>query len=385
MVHDQRILIIGGGIAGLSCAANLSALGCRSVTVLEAEAQPGYHSSGRSAAVYIEPYMNETVFGLSRASLDFFAAPDPDFWERPIVEPRQSVVFAGEAVVGELDAYVDKWADRCPEIHEISPAEAVRRVPVLRAEQVVRAVLDPRAMTIDVHGLLDGFRRMFLAHGGVLSADARVIEINRRSDDWVLTTATGASFEADIVVNAAGAWGDQIGVLAGAGRLGLGPLRRTAMLIGSEGHDTADWPLLYPVESTFYLKPESGQLLLSPSDATPTPPCDAQPEEFDVAVAVDRIQRATTLEVPTIERAWAGLRSFLPDDVPALGFDPDVAGFFWLIGQGGFGMQTSATMGRLSAAVLLGEPLPGDLSPWGVDPARLSPARLAKRTDKERG
>ena len=376
MSERRRITVIGGGIAGLSCAANVSRNGTVDVTVLEAEAQPGYHSSGRSAAVYIEPYMNPMVHALSRASLDFFLNPPDRFWREPVVSAWDSVMIASPESVGMVDSYLDTWAQLCPQLRELDVDEVLTRVPILRPEAVARAVGDPRAMAIDVHGLLDGFRRMLLANGGTLRTDARVTAIDRRSGHWVLGLDAADEIETDVLVNAAGAWGDEVGQLAGAGTLGLQALRRTALLIGSEGHDIAGWPLLFEASSSFYLKPEAGQLLLSPSDETPSPPCDAQPEDLDAAVAVDRIQQATTLAVPRIERKWAGLRSFLPDHLPAVGYDEGIDGYFWLIGQGGFGMQTSAAMGRLAAALLDEAPVPDDLAEWGVDAHALSPARL---------
>ncbi len=372
----RHITVIGGGIAGLSCAANVSCNGAVDVTVLEAEAQPGYHSSGRSAAVYIEPYMNPMVHALSRASLDFFLDPPRRFWSEPIVSAWDSVMVASPANVGMVDSYLDTWAQLCPELHELEVDEVLARVPILRRQAVARAVGDPRAMAIDVHGLLDGFRRMLLGNGGTLRTDARVTTIERRTGHWLLGLDAADEIKTDVLVDAAGAWGDEVGQLAGAGALGLQPLRRTALLIGTEGHDIAGWPLLFEASGSFYLKPEAGQLLLSPSDETPSPPCDAQPEDLDAALAVDRIQQATTLAVPRIERKWAGLRSFLPDHLPAVGYDEDVDGFFWLIGQGGFGMQTSAAMGRLGAALLAGEQVPDDLAEWGIDAQALSPARL---------
>ncbi len=376
MSERRRITVIGGGIAGLSCAAIVSSSGTSNVTVLEAEAQPGYHSSGRSAAVYIEPYMNPTVYALSRASLDFFLDPPGGFWSEPVVSALDSVMIASPENVGMVDSYLDAWRLLCPQLHELDVDEVLTRVPILRPEAVARAVGDPRAMAIDVHGLLDGFRRMLLANGGSLRTNARVTSIRRRTGHWVLGFAAGDEIETDVLVNAAGAWGDEVGKLAGAGSLGLQPLRRTALLIGSEGHDIAGWPLLFDASSSFYLKPEAGQLLLSPSDETPSPPCDAQPEDLDAALAVDRIQQATTLAVPRIERKWAGLRSFLPDHLPAVGYDDRIDGFFWLIGQGGFGMQTSAAMGRLGAALLEEAPVPDDLAGWGIDAQALAPARL---------
>ena len=376
MSERRRIVVIGGGIAGLSCAANISSNGHSDVTVLEAETQPGYHSSGRSAAVYIEPYMNPTVFALSRASLDFFLDPPGGFWPEAVVSAWDSVMVASHETAQAVDAHLQTWSQLCPQLHELDVDEVLTRVPILRREMVARAVGDPRAMAIDVHGLLDGFRRMLLANGGILRTDARVTTIERRSGSWVLGIATGDELEADVLVNAAGAWGDELAGLAGAQALGLQPLRRTALLIGSEGHDIAGWPLLFDAGGTFYLKPEAGQLLLSPSDETPSPPCDAQPEDLDAALAVDRIQQATTLTVPRIERKWAGLRSFLPDRMPAVGYDERIDGFFWLIGQGGFGMQTSAAMGRLSAALVEQAAVPDDLLALGIDAATLAPARL---------
>ncbi len=372
----RRITVVGGGIAGLSCAANISSSSDADVTVLEAETQPGYHCSGRSAAVYIEPYMNATVFALSRASLDFFLDPPGAYWSEPVVSACASVMIASPETSAAMDTYLETWAQLCPQLSELDVDEVLARVPILRREVVARAVGDPRAMAIDVHGLLEGFRRMLLAHGGVLRTDARVTSIEHRSGRWVLGLAEGDDIETEVLINAAGAWGDELGELAGARRLGLQPLRRTALLIGSEGHDISRWPLVFDAGGSFYLKPEAGQLLLSPSDETPSPPCDAQPEDLDAAVAVDRIQQATTLAVPRIERKWAGLRSFLPDHLPAVGYDEGIDGFFWLIGQGGFGMQTSAAMGRLAAALLDEAPVPDDLAEWGVDAHALSPARL---------
>lgn len=377
MADDQmRVLVIGGGIAGLSCAALASRDGA-AVTVLEAETQPGYHSSGRSAAVYIEPYINRIIYGLSRASLEFFLDPPAPFWRAPVVSPVGSLMIAADGTADQVDGYLEAWAALCPQLAEIAPDAAVARVPVLRRELVARAVVDPEARAMDVHGLLDGFRRMLLGNGGVLHGNARATGLERTGAIWRVRLEDGRRLEGDVVVNAAGAWGDGIAALAGLEGVGLKPLRRTALLIGTEGHDASGWPLLYTVDGTFYLKPESGQLLLSPSDETPSPPCDAQPDDLDVAVAVDRLQQHTTLTVPRIERKWAGLRSFVADRTPVVGYDEAQPGFFWLVGQGGFGMQTSWAMGRVAAALLTRRPLPEDVAALGVEAAALSPARFA--------
>ena len=187
----------------------------------------------------------------------------------------------------------------------------------------------------------------------------------------------GTSFAAPVVVNAAGAWADVVAELAGARPIGLQPMRRTALLVDPpEGVRIDDWPMVIDVEETFYFKPDAGLLLLSPADETPSPPCDAQPEALDVAVAIDRVQTATTLEVRRVRHRWAGLRSFVADRAPVAGWDPEAAGFFWLAGQGGYGIQTAPAMARTAAALLQNEALPGDLVDAGVDPRALSPERL---------
>jgi D-arginine dehydrogenase len=256
----------------------------------------------------------------------------------------------------------------------VSTDDALARVPVLRPEAVVRAVSDPHVMDIDVHGLLEGYRRLLTRRGGVLLTNSRVEGLERRNGCWSIA-AGGKALAADIVVDAAGAWGETVAAMAGARPVGLVPKRRTAVLLRADAHDVTDWPIVHEVEGRFYFKPDAGRILLSPADETPSPPCDAQPEEWDVAVAIDRFEGAVDLKVARIEHRWAGLRSFVSDKMPVVGFDPAVAGFFWLVGQGGFGIQTAPAMGRLAAALALGEPMPADIAARGITAATLSPAR----------
>ncbi|NJN52822.1 MAG: FAD-binding oxidoreductase [Gammaproteobacteria bacterium] len=367
------IIVIGAGMAGLSCASHAAEFA--DVTVLEAESQPGYHSSGRSAAAYIEPYINATVHALTTASRGFFERPPDGFTEAPLVSPRADVMIAAQAKAHLIDDYLAKWSPLCPDLREVPAADALAQVPALRVQAVHRAVTDPNVLDIDVHALLEGFRRLLMARGGSVVTNARVTAVERRALRWSVETAD-ASFAADLVVNAAGAWGEQVAALAGAGHVGLVPKRRTALLIDAPGFSLNDWPIVHEVESQFYFKPDAGRLLLSPADETPSEPCDAQPEELDVAIAIDRFERATTIPVRRVVRRWAGLRSFVADKMPVVGFDAKVDGFFWLVGQGGFGIQTSPAMGRLSAALLSGRDVPADIAARGVTAAALTPSRL---------
>lgn len=349
------LIVIGGGIAGLSCAARAAA--DFDVTVLEAELQPGYHASGRSAAVYIEAYMNAVIHGLTVDSRAHHVAAG--------AKPVGDITVTDAEHEGELDQFVAEWRSLCPDMHELPAADVLARVPILRPEQVTRAVIDPNAMSIDAHRLLDGFRRELAAAGGRLLNRARVDRIERLGTQWQVGFGD-QTLVADVVVNAAGAWGDEVAALAGTQPLGLQPLRRTALLVDLQ-RDVSGWPLVHRVQGGLYFKPEAGLLMVSLADENPSPPCDARPEELDLATAVDRFQELTTVEVRRLNQTWAGLRTFLPDRVPAVGYDPRLDGFFWLVGQGGAGMQTAPALGSVAADLLSGR-----ANPYA---AALSPAR----------
>ncbi len=368
----MKVVIVGGGMAGMSCAAEL-APHC-DVTVLEAEDAPGYHSSGRSAASYIEPYINATIHALTTASRAFFERPPAGFADAPLVASRADLMIATAANASLIDVYLERWRALCPGLVEISAAEALRRVPILRHEAVARAVSDPNVLDIDVHGLLNGFRRVLKAHGGVLATRSRVESLARVDGGWRVGMA-GESLHCDVVVDAAGAWGDHVAGLAGVAAVGLVPKRRTALLLRCAHPDVPRWPIVHEVESEFYFKPDAGRLLLSPVDQTPSPPCDAQPDELDIAIAVERFEAATTLVVERIEHRWAGLRSFVADSVPVVGFDDAAPGFFWLVGQGGFGIQTAPAMSRLAAALIRGADVPDDLKKRGLGQDLFRPRR----------
>ncbi|MFW6093362.1 MAG: NAD(P)/FAD-dependent oxidoreductase [Pseudomonadota bacterium] len=340
-----RLVIVGGGVAGLSCGARAAT--DFDVTVLEAELQPGYHSSGRSAAVYIEAFMNELVHALSLESTEHHL--------------RYGATRVGDVTISDhehadaLDAFLDTWRPLCPELQEVAPSKVLEAVPILRPDRVYRAALDPNALALDAHALLDGFRRELTASGGRVIANAAVDRLERaRGGGWRIGFGE-RHVDADVVVNAAGAWGDELARLAGVAPLGLAPLRRTALLLDLERNVSA-WPLVHRVEGGLYFKPEAGLLMVSLADESPSAPCDAQPEELDLATIVHRFEALTTVAVGRFSRSWAGLRIFLPDRLPAVGYDPGVADFFWLVGQGGSGMQTAPALGRVAADLLAGRP-----------------------------
>jgi D-arginine dehydrogenase len=353
----RKLVIVGGGIAGMSCGACAAA--DFDVLVLEAELQPGYHSSGRSAAVYIEPYMNPVVHELTVASRGHHLAQG--------ARPVGDITVADESHGVDLDDYLRVWRPLCPGLEEVPAARVLELVPILRPERVHRAVVDPNALSLDAHALLEGFRRQVTGAGGRVINLARVDRIERTAGGWRVGCGDRV-VQADVLVNAAGAWGDEIATLAGVAPLGLQPKRRTACLVDLQ-QNVAHWPLIHRVQGGLYFKPEAGLLMVSLADETPAPPCDAQPDELDVATAVDRFENLTTARVGRLQRTWAGLRTFLPDNVPAAGFDPVADDFFWLVGQGGAGMQTAPALGQAAADLLAGRP--------ARHADALSPARFA--------
>jgi D-arginine dehydrogenase len=365
------VAVIGAGIAGASAAYELART--HSVMLLEREDQPGYHTTGRSAALFTENYGNAAMRALTIASRAFLERPPEGFAQGPILGPRGTMFIAPADQVALCDALIAQAGDP-RRLYDIDPAEALRRVPIVRPAWLARALYEPDARDIDVHALHQGYLRGMRARGGVLKTGAEVRALARVHGGWRVETAAG-TLAAARVVNAAGAWADVVAGLAGAAPIGLVPKRRTAFIVDAP-MECAGWPAVCDAAESFYFKPEAGRLLGSPADATPSPPCDAQPEEIDVAIAVDRIEAATTLEVRRVVRKWAGLRSFVADGTTVVGESATAPGFFWLAGQGGYGIQTSAAMARTAAAALRREPIEPALAERGVTFDTLSPRRL---------
>lgn len=371
---ETDIVVIGAGMAGASVAAHLAET--HRVILVEQEDRAGYHSTGRSAALFTEIYGNTVIRALTRASRKFLFAPPPDFTESPLTHPRGCLFIATAAQVETLRQFA-ALPDIAFATRPVSVAEARRLCPVLREDYVAAALLEPESTDIEVHALHQGYLRMFRRRNGRFLNSAPVRALEYAAAGWTVR-AGSETLTAPVVVNAAGAWADEVAALAGISRLGLVPRRRTAILVEPPpGMTIAAWPFVNDIDELFYFKPEAGQLFLSPADETPAPPGDAQPEEWDIAAAVDRVEAATTLQIHRLKARWAGLRTFAPDRSPVVGFSSEAQGFFWLAGQGGYGIQTAPALSRAAAAMVRGLPLPEDLSSAGVLAQDMSPSRFA--------
>jgi len=376
MSEHADFLVIGAGIAGASIAYRLAARG--RVLLLERESQPGYHSTGRSAALFLESYGTPPVRALTVASRGFLEQPPAGFTEVPILGARGSMMVGTAEQTPLLDQQMEVLRAISPRARRLDGAQARELVPVLRPERIVGAVLEPDAADIDVHALHQGYLRGVRRSGGRIVSDAEVVAMARHAGVWEVETRDGTRWQAAVVVNAAGAWCDAVARLAGAKPIGLVPKRRSAFVFAPPpGVDASRWPAFVGADETWYVKPEAGNMLIgSPANADPVEAQDVQPEELDIALGIDRIEAHTTLKVVRPARTWAGLRSFVADGSLVGGFDPDVEGFFWLAAQGGYGIQTSAAMGEACAALAAGEALPERIARFGVTAAMLSPARL---------
>jgi D-arginine dehydrogenase len=376
--NTADILIVGGGIAGAGAAYEVAAFA--SVIVLERESQCGYHSTGRSAASFTENYGGAVVRRLAIASRGFLEAPPAGFCDHPLLAPRGMFTIARTDQLELLEQQLAGARALVSTIQKIDVAAAIARVPILRQDYVAGVFVEPRSMELDVHGLHQGFLRAAKARGARIVVNAGVDTIERTGERWTVTTAAG-TFCAPVIVNAAGAWADTIAEFAGVRPLGLVPKRRTAFNIPvPSGTDIRGWPMVNDVAEEFYFKPDAGQLLVSPADATPSRPVDAYPEDLDVATGVERLERATLLNVERVSRAWAGLRTFAPDAAPVVGCDSSADGFFWLAGQGGYGIKTSPSLSRACAALIRDRRLPEDLIRLGIAASDLSPDRLRGRS-----
>lgn len=377
-MHDSECFdfaVIGAGIAGASVAYRLAAHA--RVVVLERESQPGYHSTGRSAAMFMENYGTPQVQALTRASRGFYEQPPAAFTEHALLEPRGCLYIAGAEQRDLLDKAYQASKARAGKVSLIDTAQALEWVPCLRPEAVVGAMLETEARDLDVDALHQGFLRGMSRSGGVLQCNAQLTGAIRANDHWQLTLDNGRQIRARNLVNAAGAWADQVAVLCGVKPVGLLPCRRSAFTFdGPEGVDFSRWPAVIGIDESFYFKPDAGQLLGSPANADPVVPHDVMPEELDIATGIFHIEAATTLSIRRPRHTWAGLRSFVSDGDLVVGWDNHCEGFFWLAAQGGYGIQSAAGVSQLACAQLLNQPLPQTLREHGVDPQRMAPARL---------
>ncbi len=376
MTYD--IAIIGAGVAGAAAGYALarSRGSADSIILLERESQPGDSSTCRSAALYEPALGNVVVRAFNTASVAFLRSPPPGFAERALLTRRGELTIADDSQRAALEQMLALDGLGGHAIREISAAEALAKLPILRPEFVRFACYEPDVMDMDVNAIHQGFLRRFAAKGGKLICNAEIAGIEKTGSAWHVT-AGGETIAANAIVNAAGAWADDIAALAGAKKVGLQPKRRTAAILPApEGFDIHGWPVFGVAGEAGYVKPEAGKLLVSPGDATPVEPQDVQPEELDVAILVDWYETKTNQTVRRVERRWAGLRTFAPDNSPVLGEDPGLTGFWWLAGQGGYGIMMAESLGRSLASLMQQGQLPEDLRAFGVLPADISPARF---------
>jgi D-arginine dehydrogenase len=372
---NYDFIVIGAGIAGASVAYELAR--DNRVCILEAEARPGFHATGRSAALFAPSYGGPEIRALTRASRAFFDHSPPDFGEQPILSQRGCLYIARADQLGRLAEMIETIRASGGHVSLLTKQAAIAYVPSLRASYVAEAAFDSNAMDIDVHALHQGFLRAARSAGAVLTAGNSFITPSLRSGVWSVDLP-GGTVRAPILINAAGAWADEVAASCGAHPVGLQALRRTAALVdGPAGVDIRSWPAVIDCDEQFYFKPDAGKLLLSPADETPMLPGDVQPDELDIAIGVDRVQAALDIDVRRVNHSWAGLRTFAPDRVPVVGFDPRLEGFFWCVGQGGYGIQTAPAMGRTAAALVEAKSLPADVAAEGLVVEDLSPGRFA--------
>lgn len=372
MTIDCDVMVIGAGMAGAGVAAELAA--DRRVVLLEQEGSPGLHATGRSAALHSEIYGNACIRALTQASRDFFLNGEDG---RPFATERGCLYIATSHQLAELDSFAAQ-PSVASGVTRIDGDEARKLVPALIPGQVVAALSENNAYDLDVDAVHQAFLKRLRGLGGELLCSAPIGALTYDGMHWT-ATAGDTVIRAPVVINAAGAWGDVVATMAGARPVGLQPKRRTALLVNPPSDlDPRDWPAVIDIGEQFYFKPDAGKILMSPADETPVDPHDAFADEMDMAIAVDRIQQVADIPVRRIEHSWAGLRTFAPDKTPVVGYDGQLPGFFWLTGQGGYGIQTAPALSRLAGSLVRRKGIPADLAERGIDEAQLSPVRFQR-------
>lgn len=373
-MQEFDFAIVGAGIAGVSAAYHLAPKA--RVIILEREHVAAYHTTGRSAALHSETYGSAEIRAITVATGHFYRKPPDGFTDHPLLTPRGALI-AGRAEQTEgLQKAAAEYARLVPSVCWRTPKEVLALQPLLKPEACAGGAIHELAEDMDVAAIHAGFLKGARASDALLRLNAEVMAFDRKDGRWLIRLGDGETIAATNIVNAAGAWADVVAGLAGAKPVGLVPKRRTAFTFDAPaGLSLETMPMVIDFDETWYVKPEVGQFLGSPADETPSPPCDAQPEEMDIAIAVDRIETGMTLKISRIKNKWAGLRSFVSDKNLVVGYDA-VPGFFWLAGQGGYGIQTGAAAGRLAADLALGKGLPSDIAALGVAERALSPGRF---------
>lgn len=371
MTHD--VIVVGGGIAGVSVGYEIAATS--SVCLLEMESTLAYHTTGRSAATWLGTYGNEPIRALTKASHGFLIDPPDGIYQAPLATPLGLLYIAGPTRAQAIRDLHAEVVGLTPEVTLVDEAAALAYNPLLRPGFVELAMIEPGALDVDVHELHQGYTRGLRQREATIVTSAKVVAATWADGRWTLTTSAGETFSAPVVVNAAGAWCDELAGLLGAQPIGIAPLRRSIFMVPAR--DTVErMPMTIDIDHQFYFKHDSGQYLCSPSDETLSPPGDAKPDELEIARAIEAINEATVLDVRHVRTSWAGLRSFTPDQTPAVGYDPSVEGLFWYAGQAGYGIQICPATARLGAALVRGEDAPADVLATGLSLAALDPGRF---------
>ncbi len=375
-INHYDYLIIGGGIAGASLGYYLAQKG--SAAILEMEAQPGYHTTGRSAAFYAETYGGPLFRPLTTASKAFLHNPPAGFSDVPLITPRGVLYIHGADGQQKAEAQIAEMQADLAQVHYLDQKETRDRQPLLQPSFVAGAIEDPECGDLDVAALHQGYLRGFAKAGGKVITDAELFKAEHKGGIWSVQTRAGACLQTRVLVNAAGAWADVIAECAGLIPIGMQPRRRTLVKVTVQGLRAAKAivPLTVDIDERFYFKPEGDGYLLSPADESPSAPCDAQPEDEDVARAIDWFEQATGMKVAKVESKWAGLRTFSADRDPVIGYDSREANFFWSAGQGGYGIQSADGWARFAAALITGAELDSDLQELGVKSENYTPNRF---------
>ncbi len=352
----------------MSAACELAAT--RTVTVLDMEATLAYHTTGRSAAMFLETYGGPAIRALTVASRDYFEHP-PD---APLLSPMPRLCIAGPGRAVAVHELYEATSALITGVELLTSGDVVGIAPLLRGDRIEAAMLEPDAMEIDVHALHQGYVHGLRSRGATITTSSRIVAAQAHEGGWSVRDAAGTEWWAPVVVNAAGAWADAVAELFGARPVGLRPLRRTAFMV--DAPPGTGGPLVDDIDEGYYFKPDAGRLLCSPADESPQPPLDARPDEVEIARAIEAINEVTTLDIRHVRSAWAGLRTFAADRTPVVGHDPAVDGLFWCAGQGGYGIQTAPALARTAAALVAGDPLPPDVAAHGVTPATLAADRF---------
>lgn len=367
-------LVIGGGIAGASIAYHLCDHG--KVLLLEMEEYLGYHSTSRSAALYAQSYGNRVIRALNVASGDFLRNPPQGFTEHPLIQPRGVLMLAREDQLENLHVFFKETIELSPKLKWIDKEEAIGMIPSLRKDYFSSAVFDSESKDIDVNGLHQGFLKGIRNSGGTILTDHPFLKAEKDGKYWKAILEK-THVHTEVLINAAGAWADQVAQNCGIPSIKLVPKRRTAMLFEPpQDIQCKEWPSVVDVDECFYFKPEVEQLLGSPADETPVEPQDARPQDWDLALAVERIEKVLNFSITRATKSWAGLRSFVEDKTPVVGYEPEHPGFFWLAGQGGYGIQTSPSISKILECLITGKKWPEKLKELSINPETLSPKRF---------